>query len=122
MPEVVKILDGADIIHVVSSGLVTPEDLEASRESILRMAKGAGFRKVLVDVSRIEQLTSSLDAFSHTYAISRNDSLRAVRHAVVHAGNMPELFHLLEDAAVKRGMEWKTFSQEQEALTWLNEG
>lgn len=119
MPEVVKILRESDLVHIDSYGWVTPDEQQASRERLEQLVAQHGIRKVLVDATGVERFTSTLDAFSHSYAFSRSRTLGTLKVAVLRPTRLADLFGLIEDACTRRGVRWKGFTSRQEALAWL---
>ena len=115
MPEEVTFDSKRHLMRVRSWGECTIQEWESSKAQVLQLNSERGCNKLLVDVSEQEATPETMDIFRFGKSWPR--SIR-VALLVGSATLMDQGF--LEMVAVNRGIPMKDFTEEDEAMEWLN--
>ena len=115
----ISTLDEWGVIEVISRGDLDLAEMELERTKVGKMMQKNGFRKILVDDRAITSLPSSVELyqFGSTFWQSELPAKVIVAH-VVHKDVLSEM-EFLENVAVNRGTNVKTFTDYDDAFTWL---
>jgi len=115
----INALDEWGVLEVVSTGDLELAEMELERSEVGEMMQKNGFRKILVDDTAITSLPSSVELyqFGSTFWQSALPAKIIIAH-VVHKDVLSEM-EFLENVAVNRGTNIKTFTDHDEAFNWL---
>ncbi len=116
MPERVRIDEQRGIIVIHSSGEVRTEDVQESMRELRRILTEKGIDRTLVDARQQRALPSTTEIFQLTA-----DVPGGMRVALLVSPGLPteEGMRFAETAAKNAGLEWKLFTDEDEAVAWL---
>ncbi len=118
MPEKIILNEQRGIIEVSSYGIVTKQDIMNTVDAALKITRGKGINKVLVDTREQTAMPDSsevVDIFS--------DFPDDFKVAMLVSEEQPTAkgVAFLETVAVNRFFNYRIFSSEEQALAWLNE-
>lgn len=116
MSDEVRVHEDEGIIEVVSSGILTRQDMESTKAKIQKILVEKGFRRVLIDTTRIQ---SDPDTFN-IFDAWKNHS-KDFRIAILATESSPIIKDILftENVAVNRGQTVKVFWDREKARRWL---
>ena len=107
-----------EYLHVTMEGALDLGDHEGARAGAAAKLEELGWKRLLVDASRIDAAMSIIDHFeftsSHTVELPAG-----LRTAIIHDPAEDTTFKFIETVAVNRGKEMKRFTEEAAALAWL---
>lgn len=116
MSEEITINNELGIIEVFSHGKLTHEDSISSIAAIEKLMNETGVMKVLSDTRKQVSAPSTTGIFEFGARLPRS-----VKIAVIVSEEQPtaEDVSFLENVALNRGVNIKTFSSSEDALGWL---
>ena len=118
MPQRVLFNEELGIIEVISTGIVTHQDLQSSLQRIKAISEETGTDKVLVDTTGEEELPAvlDLDDFGATLPGS-------LKFAILVAEAQPtaKKAEFVRSTASIRGALMRTFASREDALEWLDQ-
>lgn len=104
------------IIEVVSSGVITRQDMESTRDKLQRILGEKGISRVLIDTARLRSLPSTMDLFEVWETYSRDFKTALL---VTASNPINKDIAFAETVGVNRGQIVKMFWDEEEARRWL---
>ena len=114
----VESLEEAKYVRVVFEDAMTREEHESGRDEAIRTLAANGWKRLLVDASRIDAKMSVADDYEFTEQ-HQSTPLLFVRIAVVHRPDESERFKFIENVSVNRGADMKVFTDPEKAIAWL---
>ena len=63
MPDTIRVIESENLIEVVSSGVLTRQDMESTKASILQILAEKAIDRVLIDTTRLESVPPVFDIF-----------------------------------------------------------
>lgn len=119
MPETVRLREDLGIVEVRSYGRVTVEDLILSREAVAELCQTHAITRVLVDAREETLMPSTAALLEFGGSLSRLDSLRPVKQAVVVSLATQDDVRIIQAAAMNRGAQIRIFESLEKAMAWL---
>ena len=116
MSDEVRVNESEGIIEVVSSGVLTREDMESTKARLQRILDEKGISRVLIDTARLQSLPSTIDIIAVWSTYSRDLKI-ALLVTVSNPINKDIAFS--ETVGVNRGKRVKMFWDKEEARQWL---
>lgn len=118
MPEKITLNEQRGIIEVSSYGVVTKQEIMNTVDAALKITRGRGINKVLVDT---REQTAMPDSSEIVEIFS--DFPDDFKVAMLVSEEQPTLKSIafFETVAVNRFFKYRIFSSEEDALAWLNE-
>jgi hypothetical protein len=107
------------VIQLKHAGEVTVRELEQGREAAVEALKTAGYKRLLVDVRAVETDLTMMEHFSFTTSHIGILPIE-LKTAVLIRPDYTATAGFVEDVAVNRGISLKVFTDERNALIWLN--
>ena len=110
-----SVADGT--LRITLSGELKHDQLDALRNEVGALARGAAVRQLLVDVRALHHSVGPIDTLRliDSYAIEKP----AWRTAVLETREQAQAHHFHETAAVNRGYKVLHFTDEAKAQAWL---
>ncbi len=120
MPETVTVLEDQKIIHVVSIGDITYDDLQETLAAVLKLQQERGINRVLVDATRQESFPDTMPVFEFGEAVPA--ALGDAKIAIAISPRTWEAVQFFSTVARNRGANVEMFDTTDEALKWLRKG
>lgn len=119
MPEKIRVDEDRGIIHVLSYGLVTKEEITESVTKINQIFDKEMINKILVDTTRQETMPSTIGIFDIFSTFSQEYKLAMlIRESQATAADIS----FVETVVLNRGVQVKIFYEKKQALQWLDNG
>jgi hypothetical protein len=115
MPEEVTFDAHNQLIRVRSWGKCGIQDWHSSKDQVLKLNSEHGCNKLLVDVREQEAAPSITEIFE--FGVNWP---RSIRVALLVGKDTEKDQRFLETVAFNRGIPMKDFTEEDEAIEWLN--
>ena len=116
MSDEVRVNKEEGIIEIVSSSTLTRQDMESTKAKIQKIFTEMGFRRILIDTTRIQSTPLTVDIFE-----ALEDHPKNFRIAILVTASSPIVEDVLfaENVAVNRGQTLKVFWDQEKAREWL---
>ena len=115
MPEEVTFDSEKHLMRVRSWGKCSIQDWESSKAQVLQLSLEHGCNKLMVDARGQEAAPGTLDIFKFG-----ESWLLSIRVAILVGPTTVKDQNFLKTVAVNRGIPMKAFTDEGEAMEWLN--
>ena len=119
MSETVRIDRQHDVIVIDFSGDAKNRDLSQSLESVLRIIREQDMKNIMIDARLQSSLASTIELYS--FACGLAIQTRCLKHALVVATHSMCDMSFIENVAVNRGANMRSFSSTEDALSWLSQ-
>ena len=104
------------------SGDVSKEELDDTRERIVRFSQGRASSKILIDASQATTFPGTLDIYGFPVSLTAAGFSMRDMFAIVTDEKHRADAHFLENAAQNRGINLRSFGSLDDALAWLSAG
>ena len=119
MPVNIKVIHPKDFIQTTATGVL---DFALSKQTLLDIAsqiEQPGGYEILVDIREAESVLSLVDIFNLGQALAAEPSLRRSKIALLTSIRDPRQADFFETITANRGVRARTFTDFEEAITWL---
>jgi len=116
----IDLMEDGKYVRITLMSVLTMEEHEEFRAKALTALTDTGWTKVLIDATQASPEMSILKDYeftsSHMSHLPPNLST-----AIVYRTNEAKRYQFIEDVALNRGVEIRTFKDESQALAWLHD-
>lgn len=112
----VYVNESEGIIEVVSSGVLTRQDMESTKAKLQRILGEKGISRVFIDTARLRSVPSTMDLFEVWETYSRDFKTALL---VTASNPINKDIAFAETVGVNRGQIVKMFWNEEAARRWL---
>ena len=116
MSDEVRVNESEGIVEVVSSAVLTRQDMESTKDRLQRILEEKGIRRVLIDTARLRSLPHTMDIFEVCSTYSRDFKIALL---VTASNPINKDLAFAETVGVNRGQRVKMFRDQEEARRWL---
>jgi hypothetical protein len=116
MSDEVRVNESEGIIEVVSSGVLTRQEMESTMATLQRILDEEGVSRVLIDTARLQSAPGTLDIFEFCSTSSRDFKIALL---VTDSNGINKDIAFAETVGVNRGQRVKMFWDREEARRWL---
>lgn len=116
MSDEVHVNESEGIIEVVSSGVLTRQDMERTKFRLQRILDEKGVSRVLIDTARLQSLPSTFDLFEVCSTYSTHFKIALL---VMASNPINNDLAFAQTVGLNRGQIVKMFWDQEEARRWL---
>ena len=114
----VELSEEGDYVRIILLNQLTRTEHEDFRAKALSAIDETGWDKVLIDATSASPKMSFTDDYDFTRELQSHLPIN-LNTAIVHCAHEAERYQFIEDVAINRGVNLRTFTNESEALNWL---
>lgn len=118
MPDEIHIDEKNKIIEVISRGIITPKDIEHTKNELLKICNRKGINKVFSDTTRIVSVPNVMDIYGIVKDYPRNF---IIAFLIKEPSEVNRQVTFAETVGNNRGFRIKTFTNKKDAKQWLME-
>ena len=117
----IELMEDENYVRLTLVSEPTVKEHEEFRAKALAAIADTGWTKVLIDTTQSEPQMSVFDDYEYTSDHQWHLPPK-LRTAIVHRVDEAKRFQFIEDVASNRGVNIRTFTDEDQALAWLRDG
>jgi hypothetical protein len=114
----VELIEYGNFVRLTLWGVLTRTDHEEFRAKARSALAETGWAKVLIDTTGADPEMSLTDDFKFTSG-HQSQLPPNLRTAIVHRADETARYRFIENVAINRGVNIRTFTDKTEALAWL---
>ena len=117
----IELMEDGNYVRLTLGSVLTKKDHEEFRAKALAALADTGWSKVLIDTRQADPEMSIFDDYKFT-SDHQSHLPPELRTAIVYHVDEAKRYQFIEDVALNRGVNIRTFTDETQALTWLQHG